>query len=907
MGLPKKVQRFTGFRDPWKIHKELDRNVQVFKKMFYRTTDVVFRNFVINWNGENRKGIIIYIDGLVNSEAINRDILERIVMIDRKHNQKLKDTESFSGVKWMSLLIEQVLSANNLNTCMTITDLKDGILSAQAIILIDGIEAGIVAGVEGFETRGINEPESSVVIRGPREGFTENLRTNTSLIRRKIKSHHLKTESMIIGRKTQTKICLMYLDNVINHKILEEIKIRLNRIDIDAILESCYIEELIEDNPYSPFPSINTTERSDDAAAAILEGRIIIVVDNTPFVLNAPMVFEDILHSSEDYYNRYIGGTIIRVLRFVALFISLFLPSLYIAVVTFHPEMLPTTLLISVAAAREGVPFPAIVEAILMEITFEVLKEAGARMPKAIGSTVSIVGGLILGEAAVSAGLVSQPMVIIVAGTAIASFSIPGYGIHSSLRFLRFPFMFLAGFVGLYGIVLGFMVLLFHLCSLRSFGVPYMAPFAPLIKEGLKDSLIRAPWWSLKYRPQIITWRRQRRNRTPKPSPLLLIILCFASSFLLTGCWDMEEINYRAIVAGVGLDLVQDENNENKYIMTVQVVKPNMVAEKSGGGDSGDAVWVLSAEGKTVHDAARNMVRYSGRNLFWSHSLVIVIGEDLARNGVEPILDFFDRTAENRLRTWFLIAKNQQAKQIMNSKSNLETLSSVELASMLKVRERTSFAAAIYLRDFLYFIYQSSRSPVASAVETYTDNQDNEALFITGSAAFKNDKLVDFYDEIATRGILWVVGDVKGGIITIDWEDYKDVISTEIINTKNKINIKITNNKELEVNVIVENECKVSEIEQQLDLTGDSAVKKIEQAVSDEIKKEILSAIKKAQEQQLDVFGIGEEVKRQHPNYWKGNEQNWDQIFSQLEFTLNVDTKIKRFGTSEQFGVKINQ
>ncbi|OEF98671.1 Ger(x)C family spore germination protein [Desulfuribacillus alkaliarsenatis] len=907
MKVPKKARRFTGFIEPWLIHKELDRNIGVLKEMFENTTDVIFREFIIRLHDKERKGVILYVEGLVNSDVINRDILERIVTLDN-HKDYIVEIDNLSnGKEWMDSVIQRVLSANNLKTCDTISEVKDNVLNAQAVMLIDGVDSAIVAGVEGFSTRGIGEPESSVVVRGPREGFIEVLRSNTALLRRKIKDHNLKTESLTVGRTSRTNVCLVYINGIVNPKVLEEVKTRIERIDIDAILESGYIEELIEDNPFSPFPSISTTERPDDASAALLEGRIIIIVDNTPFVLCVPMVFEDLLHASEDYYNRYMGGTAIRLIRFFALFISVLLPSIYIAVVTYHPEMLPTPLLISVAAAREGVPFPAIIEAFLMEFTFEALKEAGARMPKAIGSTVSIVGGLILGEAAVSAGLVSQPMVIVVAGTAISSFAIPGFGIHSSLRFIRFPFMILAGIFGLYGIILGGMVVLIHLCSLRSYGVPYMAPFAPLIKEGLKDSVVRAPWWSMKLRPQIINWRKQRRNRSPRPSAPVVLLVCMLSGLLLTGCWDMEEINDRAIVNGVAVDLVEDENGY-RIKMLVQIIKPGVVAgsPEGGGGNGAEATWVVSAEGKNVNDAARNLTRYSGRNLYWSHNLIIIVSEELAKQGVGPVLDFFDRTPENRLRTWFIVANGTDVEALMKATPNLESLLAVEVASMIEARAATSLAAAIYLRDFLYFSAINTRAPVASAIETYNDIDNKTSLLISGSAVFKNDKLIDFYDELTTRGILWVVGDVNGGIITIDWEGYRDGISTDIIRTKTAIDTFVENGN-VRVNINVEKEGNITEVKDVIDISKIKSLREVELKVSDEIKREINLALAKAQEQTADIFGIGEIIRRQHPKAWRTIETNWEDVFSEIEFQVEVETHLRRYGVTQNRGVMFEE
>jgi spore germination protein KA len=308
---------------------------------------------------------------------------------------------------------------------------------------------------------------------------------------------------MKIGTYTRTNVSIAYIDGLADKTLIEEITTRLERIKIDGILESEYIEEMIEDNPYSPFPQIMTTERPDVACSCLLEGRAVILVEGTPFTLIAPISFFSLIQSQEDYAQRFMAGTFIRWLRFFFMGLSLLLPSLYVAILTFHHEAVPTALLLSSAASREAVPFPAIVEALAMEITFEALREAGVRLPKQVGSAVSIVGALVIGQASVQAGLVSAPMVIVVAITGIASFMMPRYIAGIAFRMLRFPMMLLAGTLGLLGIMMGIIAIVIHLCSLRSFGVPYLTPLAPLKGQELKDVLWRAPWWKMDTRPRL--------------------------------------------------------------------------------------------------------------------------------------------------------------------------------------------------------------------------------------------------------------------------------------------------------------------------------------------------------------------------------------------------------------------
>lgn len=338
-------------------------------------------------------------------------------------------------------------------------------------------------------------------------------------MRHKIRSNRLKMVSRIVGEETQTSVAIVYIDGLAKPELVDEVLSRIDQIKIDGILESGYIEEFIEDNTWSLFPQIQNTERPDTLATNLLEGRVGIIVDGTPFTLILPATFWQFLQASEDYYHRFHIFIFLRILRIIFIFLALLLPALYVAVTTYHQEMIPTNLLFSVAASREAIPFPAFVEALIMEISFEALREAGIRLPKVVGQAVSILGALVIGQATVEAGIVSAPMVIIVSLTGIASFTIPRFNMAISIRLLRFPVMILAGVFGLYGIVIATTFILTHLCKLKSFGVPYFSPVGPLYFHELKDVFVRAPWWALEKRPtQMINKDVQRQSHSPKPA-----------------------------------------------------------------------------------------------------------------------------------------------------------------------------------------------------------------------------------------------------------------------------------------------------------------------------------------------------------------------------------------------------
>ncbi|MGC5328081.1 spore germination protein [Brevibacillus sp. SYSU BS000544] len=491
--------------DSYQLHEELYLNEEILRSLYTKCNDVVFRKFLIN---RSIHALLIYIDALSNIEEIDENVLAPLMKESTDAEITLKE------------LIEQRLAISNVRVINTISECISSISIGDPILLIDGVKSGISLALCKWEKRAISEPTAEGGVRGPREGFTESAVVNISLIRRIIKSPLLKMESLVIGDFTKTKVTISYIEGIVDHTLVEEVKNRLSRIQIDGILESGYIEELIQDYAFSPFPQLISTERPDVVCGNLLEGRVAILVDGTPFALIAPITFFSLLQSSEDYYQHFISSTAIRWLRYFFLGISLLLPALYVAVITFHQEMLPTSLLISMASAREAVPFPAIIEVLIMEVTFEALREAGVRLPKQVGAAVSIVGALVIGQAAVQAGLVSAPMVIVVAITGIASFMMPRYPAGIAIRLLRFPIIILAGTLGLLGVMLGIITIVIHMCSLRSFGVPYLSSVAALKTNELKDVLIRGPWWAMDSRPHLTgEYNQYRQTKGMKPGP----------------------------------------------------------------------------------------------------------------------------------------------------------------------------------------------------------------------------------------------------------------------------------------------------------------------------------------------------------------------------------------------------
>jgi len=501
----------------WKeqvLSPDLDTNLAQIKAILDRCSDVMYREFIFAQNEQIRLALI-YTDGLTDKEQISEQITKALALevAMAAPGQEISKSRALEFIKQRGLCVNEIKQTDKIR------EIIQAILSGDSVLLMDGYATAIINGTRGWASRAISEPEAEPTVRGARDSFVETLRTNTALLRRRISSPNLKIEVFKLGEVTNTEVAVAYIEGIVNEKLVAEVKSRLQRIKVDAILESGYIEELIEDHPWSPFPTVNHTEKPDRAAAMLLEGRVAILVDGTPFVLTVPNLFVEHLHAAEDYYERFIFTTAVRVIRFFSAFISLTLPALYIAAVSFHPELLPTTLLLSIAGQREAVPFPVFVEVLIMELTFETLREAGIRLPRPLGQAVSIVGALVIGEAAVRAGLVAAATVIVVAFTGIASFTF-AYSASIAFRLLRFTLMFLSAAMGLFGLITGVALIGIHLCSLRSFGVPYLSPAVPMTGADLKDVVFRAPLWAMFTRPRLIARQNQKRQeQNLKPAP----------------------------------------------------------------------------------------------------------------------------------------------------------------------------------------------------------------------------------------------------------------------------------------------------------------------------------------------------------------------------------------------------
>lgn len=502
----KLVEQVSGHTAP--LANSLQENIDSIRQTLGNPQDLIIRQFAIN--NTSHHCAVVCIDGLVDSDLIHDKVIKHIQMLMSAAGKSVPA----AAEEIVTILLDEVVSVAEVKSGQTLDEALDAMLAGDTALLVEGTGQTILIDTKGWNSRNIEEPISEGVVRGPRDGFNENVRDSTVLIRRRVKDPYLRFDGCQVGQRSKTDVIIAYIDNIVQPGLVEEVKRRIESFEIDVVMESGYIEQWIEDDFLSPFPQVQNTERPDKVAGALLQGRVAILVDATPMALVVPVTLGMFLQSPEDYYERWMVGSLIRALRYIAAFLAVFAPALYIALVTYHPGLIPSDLAFSIAATREGVPFPAVVEAVMMVTTMELLQEAGLRLPKPIGQTVGIVGGLVIGEAAVSAGIVSPVMVIVVALTAIASFAIPAYNLALAFRLIRFLAMFGAAIFGLYGLVLIFIMIVIHLGNLTSFGLPYLTPFVPQLANDWKDLIVRVPITFFGKRPQMYQPKDQTRFET---------------------------------------------------------------------------------------------------------------------------------------------------------------------------------------------------------------------------------------------------------------------------------------------------------------------------------------------------------------------------------------------------------
>lgn len=465
--------------------------------------DLVTRDFIIPAT-EPVKAFLAFIDGLVDNNAISLTALQPLLLLG-------ESDRNLYGDDLVQKLITKYLPNNQIRLASTLRDVTESLNLGDTAIFLDGIAEVLLVNTKGQEHRSIDRPSIEQSVRGSQSAFTEALRTNTGLIRSMLRTNDLTTEIFTIGKRSNKLCALMYLKEIINPSLVKEAKRRLTSLEVDNIVSSGALQLAIEDHPLIPFPQFLATERPDRVAASLTEGRLAIVLDGSPFVLVAPISIFTLLHSAEDFAFSWIVGSFTRILRFSGIILTVMLPALYLAISYFHQEALPTELILAIGAARERVPFPSILEILMMEFSFELLREAGIRIPGMLGATIGIVGAIILGQAAVSAGIVSPITVVIIAITGLASFAIADYSLAAAIRLIRFVFEILAAMLGLVGVASGLVVIMILLCGIKSLGVPYLTPIAPKTTPGY-DTILRGPVYSQELRPDELNTQNRRRQ-----------------------------------------------------------------------------------------------------------------------------------------------------------------------------------------------------------------------------------------------------------------------------------------------------------------------------------------------------------------------------------------------------------
>lgn len=476
------------------LEADLRLNHEKLKQIFSNTPDLIHRPFILKAN--NRQALLVYLEGLSDKNAINRDILRPL----KQGTAVLSEENDFPA------------TIGEFHRLTDWRQVERMLFAGYSMLFVDGESIAYGCGTQGWPQRAIEDPQLETSLKGAHQGFVETGSANIAMIRRYIQNRELKIKEFTVGARSQTRLSIMYLADVANVETLGLLEDRIRKLDVDAVINTGELAELIEDTPLSPFPQFILTERPDAASSQILQGKFVVVVDRSPSVLVGPANFISFFQSVDDYSTRWTIATFIRFLRLLAFFAAILLPAIYIAVVSFHFEVIPMKLLSTIGQSRAKVPFPPYLEAVFMELTLEMLREAGVRLPAPVGQTVGIVGGIVIGQAIVQAGLISNIMVVVVAFTAISSFILPNYDMGAAVRLVRFAMMLFASLFGFVGIVVGLLTLIAHLLSLQSLGVPYSTPFGPVRFRDWKDTMVRLPLWLMKKRPTSSNAQQDKRQ-----------------------------------------------------------------------------------------------------------------------------------------------------------------------------------------------------------------------------------------------------------------------------------------------------------------------------------------------------------------------------------------------------------
>ncbi|MDI9483520.1 MAG: spore germination protein [Bacillota bacterium] len=477
---------------PLILSGSFEEKIRNITNLFENCYDFSIREFLVE---KTLKGCVFFFESLISYENVNRFILKQFMHPCHEKPYSFRNSET---------ILKRFLPVHKAKTVTDTKDFLHAIYSGDCAILVENIKEAIIVSVHKERGRQVGEAIAETTTIGPQEGFVEDISLNYSLLRKRIKTSKFKMEYLQLGRLTKNTIILAYIEGTAKKQLVDRMKKKLSEIDTDGFVDSGHLRRFFQENNYSPFPQEILTERPDRCVSLLLEGRVALLMDGSPFAIIIPAVFIDIIKTADEAYMHYYIAMFIRIIRFTALLISTLSPAVYIALTVFHPGMIPTQLLITIASSRAGIPFPAIAEALIMEMVFELIREASVRIPKPIGPSISIVGGLVIGQSVVEAGIASQAMIIVVALTSITAFAVPGYATNNTLRILRFPFMIAASISGIFGIISLLLIILIHMVSRRSFGIPYLAPFGPLNVKDIINSFLHGPVSAQTERPSYL-------------------------------------------------------------------------------------------------------------------------------------------------------------------------------------------------------------------------------------------------------------------------------------------------------------------------------------------------------------------------------------------------------------------
>lgn len=488
---------------------DLDHLQGAVDQALHRPPDLVSQRFT---GPEGQEGLVLFLKGAVDRTLAVRGVLDRLSQGDWG--------PAAGGGTLLDRVVRHVAPVGTAVRLARLDELLRAVLDGAVVVALAGSREALGLPLEKRDKRSIEPPKSEPVVLGPHDGFIEDAATNLGLIRRRLKTPRLWIDTLRLGTLTGTQVYVLHLHGVADDRLVEEVRARLARIRMDGVVTATQLAEQIRDAPFSPFPTLQRTERPDHAVAGLLEGRVAVVTDGSPFVILVPSTLPGQMKSTEDYTLHWLIATAIRTVRWAALFVSLFLPPVYVAVTTYHQEFLPTPLLVTLAATRENVPLPTLLEVILLLFLFEIIREAGTRVPQGIGQALTIGGTLVVGQGAVRAGIISAPVVIVAAAVVIAMFAIPNYELLQVTRLVLYPLVLSAGLLGIYGIFFSWIIVLLHLSSLRSFGVCYLQPLAPIRLKNWKDFILRTPWFWMRTRPAgFPTVNPVREEETAPPHP----------------------------------------------------------------------------------------------------------------------------------------------------------------------------------------------------------------------------------------------------------------------------------------------------------------------------------------------------------------------------------------------------